>query len=772
MAATENQKIDIRTYIGIIFFRWQVIVLCFLYSLLAAVGYIYWTPKQYLTSYKIMIYSDPNLTIQRASTPWQSFSTHSYLLQSERLRQQAAVKLQKDWLAEVGSVGRMVLPVEIKQERMLGSTLNITVKSTTPLYAEAFLKALYAEHATEWQEIQNLAIKQASEMLETELRHLRDQMMASENDLIEYKRLHDIARVEARGSAESRYLQALMERKSQIQTELMLLEAQYPVLKGAGAGVISSVHQLTRETGTIEAVPEEVERPMLDEAGSSDGAVGGMGVSDKPRLPKELTSDVLPKVANEESGNIQQMKLKLDKIKQKERELAANLKPEHPQYRDILKQIDATEQEMALQSQIEMGKLNDRHKALNIQLGALESAEYKWQAKNLLASQRQSDLRRISAEVSRFERNYNSLYQNLHSMRVSESLKAEHFRVVEPVSTQPNPVWPDPSKIMLVALAIGVGLGFGFAILLQTIDNTVQSIEDVEKDLGLPFLGGVPYWVHGGLEYSVRPIVTEENSIGATEAYRALRTSVLSVLAKANERIVIITSADSREGKTLTTLNLAIMIAQMDKKILLVDMDLRRGRLHKSLGIVKSSGMTDALKDGRPLKEIVQTTRFPGLSFIPCGTSVDNTAELLQVADMQSLFSEMLDVYDYIFIDSSPVLRVTDTVIMATQGVGVVLYIARVGHTPKSMIRYSLDLLKNARIVGLIINSVEMHKISSLYYAYQYPNYAYYSNSYAYGYDYDDKNHGGSRRKVRHPYWRRRLGEMIKSAKRAFGSSQ
>ena len=237
------------------------------------------------------------------------------------------------------------------------------------------------------------------------------------------------------------------------------------------------------------------------------------------------------------------------------------------------------------------------------------------------------------------------------------------------------------------------------------------------------------------MEKVVRPIVTEEHSSGAIEAYRALRTSLLTALGRANERIVVVTSADAREGKTLTALNIAIMIAQMGKRVLLVDLDLRRGRLHRSLGAHKDPGVTDALKEGRSLKEIIVGTRIERLYLAPTGSSVENAAELLESTDIVANFKEIESDYDYFICDSSPVLRVTDTVILARQGLGSLVYVSRVNHTPKPLVRYSLDMLKEARILGLIMNSIEMHKISSLYYSYQYPNYAYYSNAYAYGYD-------------------------------------
>jgi capsular exopolysaccharide synthesis family protein len=314
-------------------------------------------------------------------------------------------------------------------------------------------------------------------------------------------------------------------------------------------------------------------------------------------------------------------------------------------------------------------------------------------------------------------------------------------------------------KILLVALVLGLGSGFGLALVMQIFDNKIQSISDVEKELGLKFLGGVPYWVHSGLEKTIRPIVTEEHSTGAIEAYRALRTTLLAALNKENEKIVMVTSADSREGKTLTALNLAIMIAQMEKKVLLLDMDLRRGRLHRSLGLEREPGITDVLKDGRPLREVVQKTRIPNLYLAPAGSTVEDSAEMLQASDLVGMFVGVQDDYDYLIVDTSPILRVTDTVIATTQGIGVVVYVARVNHTPKPMIKYSLDMLKDARVLGLIMNSIEMHKVSSLYYAYQYPNYAYYSNAYAYGYDYyyyGDKSTPGGMARHRRTEWERR----------------
>jgi capsular exopolysaccharide synthesis family protein len=744
-----DEKIDIRMYIGILIFRWKLIVVCFLWSILIGVLYIQLYPPKFRTHCTMMIYRDPNLQLSSESSPWASFNAHAFLLENEDMRKRAAMGLMEKWSGSFRNQQEMILPVTVDRSRKLGSTIEISVESRTPQYAEDFLSALLEEHKTEWNTIQKTSSEKASEMLQEELDRLEDKIKRAENDLIDYLRLHDTMRTDAKSTMESRYLTALMERKSQLTTELMLLEAQYPNLESASPSVISQVSRLTLETGSVEAAPEAVE----PEKAGEDEVLRPAYSERKPSLPKELTDKAQPD--NEEAlKGWQELKVKLAELRQREQELAKVFEPNHQQYKAMLAQIKEIEEQLKIASQTEMSKLRDRHDALTIQLKALEQAEYKWKANNLLASQRKAELNRISDVVDRFESNYDTLYSRLHDMKVSEELKAEHFHPVEQVTTNETPVWPDPLKVLLMALAIGLGSGFGIALLMQTMDNKIQTITDVEGFLGVPFIGGVPYWLHGGLEKSIRPIVTEENSTGAVEAYRALRTNLLASLAKLNENLLIVTSADSREGKTLTVLNLAILVAQMGKRVLLVDMDLRRGRLHRSLGLEREPGMTDVLKDGKPVSSVVVETRIENLFFAPSGSSLENTAELLQSADVSGMLQELKDEYDYIFIDTSPVLRVTDTVIVASQGIGAVAFVSRVNHTPKPMVKYALDMLSDCRILGLIMNSIEMHRLSSLYYAYQYPNYAYYANAYAYGYDYyyygdgQGKKHARKRKSV------------------------
>jgi capsular exopolysaccharide synthesis family protein len=716
----QTKTFDIRSYIGILLFRWKIVVVCFLWAILGGVLFLQLSPKIYKATASIMIYRDRTVELLPVarSDPWRSGQVHSMILNSEDLQRRVAQSLLSEYGERIGGLQAMMLPISVSLNPQVSSSLLLVAKCPDAEYAEKFLDAMQKAHELEWRRLARERPERAGSLLQTELDRLAGEIDRAENDVLEFKRLHDMARVQARGAMEGRFLGALISRRSQLITELMLLEAQFPELEKESALVLSHANRLTRSTSGIEVLPPDMRK------------------EDMLPLPEALTAERVDAGTIDNLDGWQALQVRLAKLKEQETQLASTLAETHPQVREVRSEIEKIEDQLKEGQEIEFQRMKDRYRALLIQLNAVETAEYQWQAKDLLASQREGEYKRRQSVLARYEENFNTLYTRLHDMRVDEELDSDVYRVLQGAARDPNPVWPNATKIMMMVIVLGLGSGFGLVFLAQFLDNKVQTIRDVEELLGVPFLGGIPYWIHSGLEKTIRPIVTEEHASGAIEAYRALRTTVLSELAKINEKIIFFTSADAKEGKTLTSLNLAIMIAQMNKRILLIDMDLRRGRLHKSLGLTRDTGMTDVLTGKCRVRDAIQTTRVDGLDFIPSGHSIENPSEALEASDVMGLLVDLREDYDYIVLDTSPVLRVTDTVILATQGVGVVVYVARVNHTPKPLIKYSLNMLKDARILGVIMNSIEMHRISSIYYAYQYPNYAYYSNAYAYGYDY------------------------------------
>lgn len=720
----EQKKVDPRIYLGILIFRWKLIVICFLYCLLGGVGYLQFAPKEYDTSAGIMISRDPSTQIESQSYHWSQSQTHVSLLQSEGFQNRIVDKLTPRWLKRLGGDDRELRPgLRVSQGGGGGISIWLSIRNSHPAYARAFLTEAIKQFQVQRELVKGESYGNAARILEDELTRLREQIRSAEDDVIEFQRVNQMEYVQAKGSLELGYMNQLVGRQQQLSTERWMLEMQYPKLKGQSLEVIQSALSMTRATGLI--------------APAGVGTNAGVETASSAK-PDEVTSD--------DGRSWQSAKLKLIRLEQQRKELAIYTQPENPKLRSLDDEIAALRKDIQLQTELEYEKVKERIAAISYQSDALEEAQRRWRSSYLMASKKTSDLRQLQSAVGRLEGSAASLQAKLNDLRVDQEIKGEHFSELQPVRTNPTPAWPDPAKILLMSLVAGLGSGLGLALIAFFFDDKVQSVTDVETVVGVPFLGGIPYWVHGGdLTNRVRPIVSDQHRSGAAEAYRALRTNVLSAVEKAGKKIILVTSADSKEGKTLTTLNLSIMMAKTGKKVLLLDMDLRRGLLHKSFEQERTPGIVDVLRDHKPLSDVIAKTSTENLWYAPAGSVEKNTSELLHGTDLESFFGAVMDQFDYIVLDTAPVLRVTDTVILASCPLVCVVYVAHANRTSKPTIKYSLDMLGDVHIIGMIINSIEMHRISSLYYAYQYPNYAYYSYAYRYGYNYDLYDEHGRR---------------------------
>lgn len=722
----EQKKVDPRVYLGILVFRWKLIVICFLYCLLGGVVYLQFAPKEYSTTATVMIYRDPSTQIDSQSYRWTESQTHVSLLQSEGFQKRIVERLGPRWLKRVGGDSDELMPAyAATRVGGPGISIRLSARNTHPAYARAFLREVIAQFKVQREEVKKQSYGSASEILEAELVRLRDQIREAEDNVIEFQRVNQMEYVQAKGSLELGYLNQLVGRQQQLNTEKWMLEVQYPKLKGQSMELIQSALAMTRATGAISGLP---------------ASTNAMEVAGAPKEPQPAAAQL------DDGKSWQDARLKLARLEQQRKDLAVYTQPENPKLRSLDDEIAALRKDIELQTDLQYAKVQERMAAITYQLDALDEAQRRWRNSYLMASKKTSDLRQLQSAVSRLEATHSQLQVKLNDLKVDQEIKGEHFAIIQPVRTEGKPSWPDPVKILITALVAGIGSGLGLAMLAFFFDDKVQSVVDVESVVGVPFLGGVPFWVHGDLANRVRPIVSDEHRSGAAEAYRALRTNVLSAAEKAGKKVLLVTSADSKEGKTLTTLNLSIMIARTGKKVLLLDMDLRRGLLHKSFEREREPGIVDVLRDHKPLAGVIVQTSHENLYFAPAGSIEKNTSELLHAVDLEAFISPLLDQYDYILMDSAPVLRVTDTVILAGCPLMGVVYVAHANRTAKPTVKYSLEMLGDAHVIGLIVNSIEMHRISSLYYAYQYPNYAYYSYAYRYGYNYDLYDEHGRRR--------------------------
>ncbi len=205
------------------------------------------------------------------------------------------------------------------------------------------------------------------------------------------------------------------------------------------------------------------------------------------------------------------------------------------------------------------------------------------------------------------------------------------------------------------------------------------------------------------------------------ESYRALRTSLLLSSLGAPPKVIMVTSARPQEGKTTTSINSAIVLAQKGVRVLLVDADLRRPSVHKTLGMGPRSGLSNVLTGSATLEQtITPSTILPNLFILPAGTPPPNPAELLASSNMKDVLAELRGQYDHVVIDTPPTLSVTDAVVLSPR-VDAIILVIRSGHTTKQALRRARDILMqvNAHVTGVLLNAVDLSS-PDYYYYYEY----------------------------------------------------
>src|SRR5437763_2548734 len=328
---------------------------------------------------------------------------------------------------------------------------------------------------------------------------------------------------------------------------------------------------------------------------------------------------------------------------------------------------------------------------------------------------------------------YEGLLQKLKEAGVTAGLRSNNIREVDIARTPGSPAEHNVPRNLGFALALGLTSGIGLAFLLEGVDNTVRTPEQAQLISGLPSLGMIPLGSRTAAEANptglsvaaskeaVELITISRPQSQMSESYRALRTSLLLTSLGAPPKTILITSALPQEGKTTTSINTATVLAQKGTRVLLIDADLRRPSIHKTLGLGPRAGLSNVLTGGTTVQQAtVRSSQLPNLFILPAGTPPPNPAELLASTQMLDLLAELREQYDHIVVDTPPTLSVTDAVVLSTRADAVVLVI-RSGQTTKPALRRARDILAqvNARVCGVLLNAADLTS-PDYYYYYEY----------------------------------------------------
>jgi len=397
------------------------------------------------------------------------------------------------------------------------------------------------------------------------------------------------------------------------------------------------------------------------------------------------------------------------------------LKPDHPE----MLQLRARSSELERQLEVEIiniqGSLKNSYEAALLQEQQFENQVNRLKGSVLNLRGRSIQYEILQREVDTNRTLYDGLLQRYKEIGVAGGVSTNNISIVDRAEPPAAPAKPKPLLNIALAAICGLGLGVMLAFLLELLDESISTPEDVESKLGVALLGSVPK-----LDRGESP-VTALNEVRSafSEAYYSIRTALQFSTAEGAPRSVLVTSARPAEGKSTTALALAKNFARLGLRVLLVDGDLRNPSMHRAMGAENNAGFSNLLTGMATISEVAQKTDLPNFHFIPCGPLPPNPAELLAGKRLHSFLEESGSLYEIIVIDGPPVMGLADAPMLASAVAGTVFAI-EAGGTRRGLARTAIRRLHvgRARILGAVLTKFNAKKAS-------------YGAGYAYAYSYE-----------------------------------
>ncbi len=321
-----------------------------------------------------------------------------------------------------------------------------------------------------------------------------------------------------------------------------------------------------------------------------------------------------------------------------------------------------------------------------------------------------AEIARLDTTLAQDRSSYSNLLKSYEDLRISEAKTLDNVMVVEPADIPTQPVRPNVMLNTLLAAVVGAMLAVGIAFLIEYLDDSVHTPQDVDTALHLPTLGTIVRMQ--AVNPADRLVVYHAPRSPVAEAYRSLRTNVQFSNVDRPSKVILVTSANPMEGKSTTAANLAATMAQSGLSVVLVDGDMRRPSLHRIFETHNNLGLTNALLDDQVhLNGSLQDTKIPNLRLLPTGPLPPNPSELLGSQRMQRLIAHLRERFDAVIIDSPPVLAVTDPAVLVPQMDGVILVVGA-GETRRETAQRAVDTLTQvgARFLGVALNKLSRNR--------------------------------------------------------------
>ncbi|MBK6846124.1 MAG: polysaccharide biosynthesis tyrosine autokinase [Proteobacteria bacterium] len=547
------------------------------------------------------------------------------------------------------------------------SILDVVAEHTDPTMAAQIANAMAQAFMDHNLEYKSASTSGAIAWLAKQLDQLKHQVNASESELYDFRKANDLISM------------TLHDRQSLTSEQLATLTAQWNKVRGERMALAAEVAQL-RAISTS----DPLSAPELPAFRSEAIDALKLQALRERALATDLRARYLaqhPKVVAQEARVAQAVA-------------------------DLRRQLDA----VVAGTVRRLGAVEATEGALQRAIGQTKTSAYE-------VNKREIAYRRLEREATSAQNAYTMLMTRMTESELAGRLRSNNVRMLEPAEASGIPVRPRARANLMIGLLLGLLLSLGLVFLLEALDNSVLAQADVEAE-GVVFLGGLP--VVSGVSAQARGAGVHEAELRelmaahhprspSAEECRAIRTNLLFASPDKPLKRLLITSPSPSEGKTMTATNLAITVAQQGRRVLLVDVDLRRPMLHKVFGVSLQDGLTSALTSGRDPLSFAKATGVPHLSVLTAGPLPPNPAELCHSDRLRAVLDQLAEHFDLVILDSPPVLVVTDAVVLGSLCDGTVL-VARSGRTTKQALRQTVRRLADLGVVlfGCVVNGIDV----------------------------------------------------------------
>ena len=666
-------------YRSLLLRRWWILVLTICLGLFVQAWLIYQTPPSFLSVAKMMLSGKLKIS-QNAVYSEDSVNFYGTQIQ---LMQSAEVRRSAEALVRSTHPELQPVPVEVTVvQKPRTSIFDLSAIGSTAEYTQAYLNAVmqkYLDFKKGMREGQGHNVTTAiSEQLISVEKDLRN----GEDEMLEFQKKNNIGFIQEEGNSAAAYLVRLNQQFASLKTEYDLLS-------------LLDLDQNLDRTQKIKP----------------DASTGTQTTDDSGGMP---FSDVGPE------ADYLKAKQALQLLKAEKDTLSKDLRPKHPKIIKLDDEIAKSENLIKLYRQDAVEKLETRRKSIGKQMENLQSNIKEWENKALDLSQRLAQFNRVKGKVDRLKTLYDRLTNNLKEVNVSQSVDGGDEISIMEMAGPPMSVRPGLLKSLLIGLGCGALAGIGILLLLDRIDDRMASFGEFQHQFSENVLGQIPKEKTKG---RIMLLQAEDARHVFAESYRNIRSSIFFMPYEGpRPKTLLVTSSVPNEGKSTISSNLAITLALSGARTLLIDGDLRRGALRETFGVSSKVGFSEVLKQEVNWREVVVATSYPSLFLMPRGKTLGQPSEHLLRDSTDQLLREIYNHFDYIIIDSSPVLAADDSTSLAPK-IDATLFVVRLSYTSARLTRKSLELLYNRQVnvAGVILNYVD----TSLpeYYYYQYSEY-------------------------------------------------